>query len=52
MCQDGYYIKKATNVGEDVEVSESLYLVGGNEYLQTLEKTEWRFPKKEKTAMN
>ena len=25
--------KKNTNVGEDMEVSESLYLVGGNEYL-------------------
>lgn len=32
------YLKKSTNVAEDMEVSESLYLVGGNEYLQTLEK--------------
>ena len=29
----GIILKKNTNVAEDMEVSESLYLVGGNEYL-------------------
>ena len=39
-----------TNVGEDVQKSESLYTVGGNEckLVQPLYKTAWSFLKKKK----